>query len=308
MRQIEKTFLWYQNTLLPVLEREFPLELPKIAIGVAGRGSECFGFDDELSADHDVDPGVSLWLTDEDERSFGFRLEKVYRNVLKTSFPDRDSAGSKLGDSERKVDTVSSFFMRHLGIPGVPQTLEQWLYIPAHAFAETINGRVFRDDSGVFSRIRAEIASGMPEDVRKKKIAARAVLMAQSGQYNFLRCARRGEHGAAAMALGEFVKNAIPLIFLLNRQFEPYYKWQFRALRQLPVLSEMADPLEFLLTCESTPQNKAEMVDEIAGCIVRELNKQNLSARSEVYLEGHAFEIMRSIRSAKLRSMHIMEG
>lgn len=30
----------------------------KIAVGLVGEGSQCFGFDDEISTDHDFGPGV----------------------------------------------------------------------------------------------------------------------------------------------------------------------------------------------------------------------------------------------------------
>jgi hypothetical protein len=58
------------------LQEKFPGELPRIAAGIAGRGSECFGFDDEVSQDHDWGTGISFWLTEQDEREFGFKLER----------------------------------------------------------------------------------------------------------------------------------------------------------------------------------------------------------------------------------------
>lgn len=56
-----------------------------------------------------------------------------------------------------------------------------------------------------------------PEDVRRKKIAARAALMAQAGQYNVPRCLRRGRGDAALLATGEFVREGLYMAFLLNR-------------------------------------------------------------------------------------------
>ena len=309
MRGIESSRRWYETHGAPMLEREFARELPRIAVGIAGRGSECFGFDDDISRDHDLHTRFLLWVTEADEREFGFRLARAYAR-LKKEFPPDDgaTAESMLGDTEEGVTVIGDFYRRHIGSPGAPEHWRQWLYTPEYAFAEATNGAVFRDGPGVFSGIRETLLTGMPEDVRRKKIAARAARMAQGGQYNFLRCMKHGEPGAAALALGEFVQAAGSMIFLLNRRFMPYYKWMFRAMRGLETLSDMTDPLEFLLTQEADAECKAEIVEDICLAVARELSAQSLSDADGAYLEPHAFAVMRSIRSRELRELHVMEG
>ena len=66
MQGIEEAELFFRNEALPVLEQNFPELLPGIAAGMAGRGSECFGFDDEISRDHDFTAGFTIWLEKED--------------------------------------------------------------------------------------------------------------------------------------------------------------------------------------------------------------------------------------------------
>ena len=294
-----------------MLEREFGDVVSRIAVGRAGHGSECFGYDDEVSRDHDWFTGFRLWITEEDERAFGFRLERAYLKLRKEVPPDADGGGtgsSELGDAEDGVIAIPDFYRRHLGFPGAPENWRQWLYTPGHAFAEAANGEVFRDDLGVFSGIRDAILNGMPEDVRRKKIAARAVFMAQSGQYNFMRCLRHGEPGAAALALDEFVRNAADMVFLLNRRFAPYYKWVFRAMRDLPKLGSCSASLADLLTSPASGEAKAARIEDLCAVIVSELRMQGLSDQDDIYLEPHAFAVQSGIRDREIRALHIMDG
>lgn len=305
MRGIEESKRFFREKGVPLLLESFPDALPHIAAGMAGRGSECFGFDDEISRDHDFRIGFTLWLSYESEREYGFKLQRACDKLFK-EVNSNSGKESKLGYSELGVVCIEDFFRRHTGLPGAPRTWQEWLYTPEYAFAEAVNGEVFMDNEGTFSRIRSVILYDMPEDVRLKKIAARLISMAQSGQYNFERCLRHGEKGAAAMALFEFVKSAVSLIFLLNFRFAPYYKWQFRALKELSLFGELCEPLQILLT--GADREKESTVGEICGKILGHLRENGLTSGNDAYLEPHAFEVMKRIRSPRLRELHVMEG
>ena len=309
MKMLELARQWFEDEVNPMLEKEFPRLANRVAAGLVGRGSECFGYDDEISGDHDYQVGVWLWIDAIDEREWGFALERAYKKLLKDHPPQQfASASSLLGGTARGVCVIGDFYRRHLGIPGAPEHFQEWLNIPEYAFAEAVNGEVFRDDQGTFSAIRQKIAYGMPEDVRLKKLAARAAAMAQSGQYNFMRCIKHGEPAAAQLALDEFVRNAISMIHLLNFRFAPYYKWAFRSLRELPILGHCAAPLQELL-CENMPAaERAELIEEIAGWIINVLDEDGLSYSTSDYLENHAVEITQHIKNREIRAMHLMEG
>ncbi len=307
MNGIERSKKWFFEAVLPMLEKDFPQLLPRIAAGIAGRGSECFGFDDEISLDHDCGTGVSLWLTDEDEAQYGFALMRAYNALHKDDFPAKNSA-SKLGFQEHGVSRITDFYRRHLGFPKAPECWQEWFYTPEYAFAEAVNGEVFLDKAGIFSGIRAQIKAGFPEDVRKKKIAYCAVMMAQSGQYNFSRCLKHGEKGAAMLALDDFVRHGLRMIFLLNNRFMPYYKWSFRSASMLPQFSSTAIDLENLLTENSSNTEKIDTIEKISADIIAGLKAQKLSDASGNYLEDHAFAAASTIVNTQLRSMHIMEG
>lgn len=307
MRGLDEARAFYENFGRAMLHEQFPEYERKIAVGLAGHGSECFGFDDKLSRDHDFPLGFCLWIDDETDREIGVRLARAYRALPTVSAQER----SLLAESSRGVHRISDFYRRYTGSGRVPETPEQWMALPSYALAEATNGEVWRDDSGVFSASRNALLHGMPEDVRLKKLAAGLVMMAQSGQYNYPRCVRHGEYGAAMLALCEFVNSACASIFLLNRRHMPYYKWQLRAMDSLEKLSDMRPALEFLLTGENDADGrvvKSGVVEDICAAVIRELQAQGLTHGSWDYLEPHAFETAEHIVSPELRMMHIMEA
>ena len=297
----------YEEYGKEMIHSQFPDWEDRIAVGFAGHGSECFGFDDELSEDHDYAPGFSMWLADEDYAMIGKKLERAYL-TLPLPMPAEESKG---GSSASGVFRTSEFYSRYTGSKTLPDSWEQWLSIPSWALAEATNGWVYRDDLGTFSEWREQLLHGMPEDVRLKKMAARVFTMAQAGQYNYSRCFSHGEPGAAMLALGEFVPAAIELIFLLNKRHMPYYKWSFRAMKDLPLLSDMKDALEFLLIGENDQSGintKKAVIEDICWNVKEELVRQHLTHGDWDYLEPHAYEIMEHISDPAIRSLNISEG
>jgi hypothetical protein len=305
MRGIERARELYETKGRQLIHDNFPDYEGKIAVGLAGHGSECFGFDDELSEDHDFEVGFCLWLDDETDRAIGLELNRLYRTIRQGS-----SERSALAEQSRGVRRISDFYCRYTGCDGAPDSWQAWLYLPSHALAEAGNGQVWRDDSGDFTAIRNEILNGMPEDVRRKRLAAKLITMAQSGQYNYARCIKHGQNGSAMLAMTEFVNAASAAIFLLNRRHMPYYKWQFRAMEDLPLLSGMKDALEFLLTGEndSTGQQlKSQVVEDICAQVVQQLRAQGLTCGNWDYLEPHALDMMEHIQNPQIRALHVME-
>lgn len=311
MTGLQESKKFYYDVGAPMIAREFADYERRIAVGLAGHGSECFGFDDEISRDHDFETGFCMWLTDEDEAKIGFALTRAYDRIKKEYGGKKATHLSVAGHSAQGVMRIGDFYRPYTGSEGAPTTMREWLFTDSEYFAEATNGEVFRDDLGAFSAIRNTILTGMPEDVRLKKIAACAIRMAQTGQYNYSRCLSHHEEGAAAIALSEFVKNAIQVIFLINKRHCPYYKWMFRSMRGLETLSDLAAPLEFLLTSDNDKDGinvKKGMIEDIALAVANEIKTQGLADCDGSYLEPYAYSVQRHIRSAELRNMHILLG
>lgn len=305
MQGLEAARALYETRGRELIHRRFPEYEGRIAVGLAGHGSECFGFDDAVSADHDFETGFCLWVDDETDRAIGLELSRAYRE-LKSGARER----SAMAEQNRGVRRIGDFYRRYTGTSGAPDSWQAWLYLPSHALAEASNGQVWRDDQGSFSAIRQQILTGMPEDVRKKRLAAKLITMAQAGQYNYSRCLKHGQPGSAMLAMAEFVNAACAAVFLLNRRHMPYYKWQFRAMESLPLLGSLKDALEFLLTGENDPSGqtlKAQVVEDVCAQTVGELRRQRLTCGSWDYLEPHAHDLMEHIENPQIRALHVME-
>ncbi len=310
MKGLELSRAFYEQCGRPMLEERFPELLPRLAVGLFGSGSECFGYDDAVSRDHDFEPGFCIFLPEEDavDRRSEFLLERAYAGLPKEFCGVRRERVLPVGGARHGVLRTAEFFTAMLGSPGGVLSTEQWLTLPEYALAEATNGEVFYDPWGEVTAIRAALGR-YPEDIRRKRLAGRLLLMEQSGQYNYPRCLAHGEAAAAQLALAEFVKNALSVIFLLNGRYQPYYKWSFRALRELPELAEAERPLALLLAGGDPARSageKAEAVEEVARSVVRVLTEQRLTEGTGSDLERHAYAVNDRIRDGTIRNLHIL--
>ena len=143
MKGLEISRNFWEEYGRPMIENEFAEYSGRIAAGLVGHGSECFGFDDELSTDHDFDAGFSIWLTEEDEKLFGFKLFRAYSKLPQEYMGCKIKNKSIFGNSHKGVHTIPEFYSFYTGCGGAPTSAEHWLSIPSHYLAEATNGEVF---------------------------------------------------------------------------------------------------------------------------------------------------------------------
>ncbi len=332
MKGLELSERYYEAFGKPMIQKQFSDYEQRIAVGLVGDGSECLGYDDALSQDHDFGPGFCLWLTREDFAAIGGELTKAYENLPKDFLGYQRNTTAQAAGRVGVMNT-EEFYSRYVGDLEDFSSPLHWLRIPEHLLCCAVNGRVFTDPLGDFSRIRAFLSGYYPEDVRLKKIAARLALMAQSGQYNFYRTRKRKEFVAARQALDIFVRETLSLIGLLNRTYMPYYKWVFRKAQELPILHAALPLIEIIsvsnvrMSCGSAKQPFVSMkeaagigsamekdidigdaVEEICREAVKALREQGLVSRDYDFLEPCAREVMQHIETPEIRALHIMTG
>jgi hypothetical protein len=285
----------------PMIQERFSKYADRIAAGCIGPGSECFGFDDEISRDHDWGPGFCLWLTTEDYAAIGDDLQNAYKR-LPSTFKGFGPRIASPGEEHRMgVSEIHSFYLQYTGLDHAPSSNQEWLRIPDQSLATCTNGLVFSDSLGIFSEWRKNILRFYPEDVRLKKIASRCFTMAQAGQYNFSRSMKRREYFAARYSEMKFCIDSISLVFLLNKRFAPFYKWMHRAVRDLPILGESLSGMIDDLMREKSQDEQANRIEEISSLVIAELRRENLSDSSSDFLLEHAYSVHSKIGDEKLR-------
>ena len=314
MKGLELSRAYYDEYGKIMLQDSFGEILPLISVGMAGAGSECYGYDDTFSTDHDFEPGFGIFIPGEDviDRKTAFALERAYAKLPREFMGFKRSYMLPVGGARHGVIRNDDFFIGKTGftasqiIGGL--SFDEWLSIPSYALLEATNGELFSETVTEFTKAR-ETLEKMPEDVKLKKLAGHLLLMAQSGQYNYPRILKHGETGAAQMAVFEFVKAVLQVTFLLNDRYMPYYKWSFRALRELNSLSELAGPLEELLTTDNSDVNafdKYETIEGISGMIISELLIKKLTQADCGDLEKHAYSVNDMIQDSGLRNKNIL--
>jgi len=308
---------FFEQVGKPMLEKEYHEYLSYMAIGLVGMGSECLGYDDEISRDHDFGPGFCIWLPQKIYQQIGAALQRSYEQLPMT-FQGYKRQVSHRGEGRVGVFEINSFYQSYLGL--IPASLSDWLCLDEQALLMMTSGVVFEDHYGEFSRIRS-LLSYYPEDIRKKKIAKSVAKIAQSGQYNYARCMKRGDIVAAGQALYEFIHYTIACVYLLNHTYCPYYKWNYRGMQNLKKLKSIQPLLKELVLLEDQSKHwenvssqlnmsdqKVVCIEKICRLIVHELNQQNLSHLQDDFLENHVDSIMNCIQDVSIRNRHIMEG
>ena len=203
----------------------------RLAFGLVGPGSECLGFDDGLSCDHDFGPGFCVWVPRDLYAEWGEGLARRYE-ALPKEFMGVRRVATPLAGQRVGVFETEAFYRGFIGLERAPQSVSEWLRIPEQLLATVTCGEVFCDPSGQFTGVRRALEAFYPDEVLRKKLAADMAVMAQAGQYNLGRCLRRGELVAADAARTEFLMAAMAALHLLSRRYMPFYKWSFRSLSQ----------------------------------------------------------------------------
>lgn len=269
---------FYEQYGRPMIAEKFPDYEGRIAVGLAGKGSDCFGYDDVWSRDHDWGPEFCMWVTEETYAAIGEALEAAYDSLPET-FREFRRMPEKVRWERRGVFTIPGFFQKIADAPDYEHIA--WRDTPDYALAAVSDGVIFRDDEGIFTREREKFFQGYPEVIRYLKMADSAARFSQAGQYNYGRMLRRGDTVTAQMMLADCAREAMKLQHYIENRYPPHDKWLWRSLQE----SENGRALGALLT------GLPDAVEEIGTFLARELYQMNFISDSDNYLDAHSGEL-----------------
>ena len=305
----EKNRRFYDKYVSQLIHSEFAACEDRIAVGIAGEGSDCFGYDDEISRDHDFGTGVCLWLTDEDMARFGYLLSIAYNELVDSV--KRSNYTERLRE-RRGVMTIHDFYSDILHIDcdtnNCRLSEEDWYRLDHACLKTATNGEVFRDDLGAFTAFRRYLLGYYPDRVWRTRIAEQLHEYASAFQVNYARCMTRRDLVAAELCRARGVSAAMELYFLLRREYPPYYKWTFRALTEMdaegvfsakirelaetPIRREAWDGSRYLPNRLNYKDRLVALSEEIASEIDQMLAEQGLIRVRNRYLEVHVDAVL----------------
>lgn len=250
---------FYEKYGAPMIHEIFPEYEHRIAVGMVGEGSDCFGFDDEISKDHDYGIGFCMWLLPEDDQQIGEALQKEYdrlieeyrQRLINNRGYDADIIELFL-KKRRGVFEVHAFYEELLGTGVIWNVQENgskqpedgcrqrrplcddiWQRLPEERLATAVNGEIFRDDLGRFTAIREQIRTYYSDDIWRKRIAEKLHGFSQYAQSNYPRMMARKDYVTARICVAEGMKAAMELCYLLDKVYAPYYKWMRKGMETL---------------------------------------------------------------------------
>lgn len=321
---LERCRAFYKMYGAPMIHEQFGEYEKRIAVGLVGEGSDCFGFDDDISMDHDYGVGFCMWLSDEDYDKIGFALHKVYerlvlehgREFIDINVGVYGESVNRFMDGRRGVFRIDSFYEDILGVGidskkvfsernagGSADILDeqQWLEISEDKLATAVNGKVFRDDAGVFTSVRKALKAYYPKRVWMLRIAKKMHDFSQYAQSNYARMMAREDYVTAQVCMAEGMKSAMELAYLLNRKYAPYYKWYRKGMQRLTALGEIMPILDKIAVTKNqakawfnTPYNPYEInredkivtaFEDVAEWILDELNTQGIVQGTDSFLD-----------------------
>ncbi len=278
---------FYHEVVEPILVRQFPGPLAQTAIGIFGYGSEAMGLDDEYSRDHHFGLRIDALMPDALLQEHGAAMMQTVARELPDRFMGYSLREGHLAGTGLACDSLEAFMRRTIGLTAAPAAWTDWLAIPEEDILHIINGEVWRDDRGEFTRLRQVFADYYPEPVRIRRLAHWCRYFSGMGVYALRRALLRDNAYYAQIAFSRCVRWGVQLAFMLERVYYPYDKWIMHAFADLPNLyPHMGHLVDEAVALGTSWERKLELMHRVADVIDAELVQQGLIAAHDPFVES----------------------
>ncbi len=304
MLQLEFSRNYHSRVVVPTLSAKLPEALEICAFVDFFGDSGSFGWDDGLSHEDPWGPRVMAILPDDRLQDLGGRVREIALE-MPARLPDEGGAipdsgrRSNISDDGRP-DVIVRGISQHFVYGDPPTEPVDWLHIDENRVFTTVSGAILNDPRGRFvSSLARWRRAYFPEDVWRRRLgeAVRATAaMIRSSDRLFA----RQESVTMAFSVGTALQNAMHVVFLLNREWTPPYKWRHRAFKALPdVAAGLREPLERVATAEQ-PLERIGALWTLNDRLGRVLLERDLSTSGDD-LAGAALDIESRIVDPALR-------
>ena len=295
---------FYETYGRPLIEGKYANYANRITIGLCGEGSDCSGFDDVISRDHDWGPGFSIWVDKDTYDEIGSELVEDYE-ALPREF--RGYVRKETIHAKGRVGVCISeeFFERILGYDWD----DGWEKIPEDMLFAAVSGEIFHSGDTEFERIRNMIINEYPLYMKLANTAQNCAIFSQGAQYNYPRLLRRGDLVAARISLVSGITAGMKLIYELENKYPPCEKWLYKGLSDLKDTNEER-MLIWKILGSSLGQEENEMllaVERLATLIAQRMYAIGLISDEDPYLEYHTDEITSLMTFARMGHEKLVE-
>lgn len=230
---------FYGGSVRPALDANHPGLLHAAAL--FGRGSEVLGYDDPMSADHNVEPRVLIFVTDDDHDRYGDRLADAMAGAVPQEFAGRPT--------DVRITTVREYLLEQLQIDiDAPLRAVDWLTLSESRLVMITGGTIFHDGIGLAAAL--DQLRYYPDDVWYYLMLAGwwriHPEMNLVGRTGFV-----GDELGSSVIGARLVADLMHLCFLLERTYAPYDKWFGTAFTRLDCGPELVPILRRVLRTDN---------------------------------------------------------
>ncbi|MCR4922904.1 MAG: DUF4125 family protein [Lachnospiraceae bacterium] len=273
---------YYETYGRKMIEEKFADYIDKIAVGLVGEGSDCYGYDDLLSRDHDFGPSFCMWLSDETYEEIGEELEEAYE-ALPDEIDGVKRSRTVNGSRRRGVAKISDFYSYFTGSSDYEGI--DWKNVNDTFLSASVNGQVWKDEEGIFTVYRNKLLKGYPLPILFAKLAESCSRFAQCGQYNYERVLKRGDVFTAELMRSDALKEAMKLKYLSLNLYYPHDKWLYKGIDDLEGGAEFKALLQEAL-------RDPKKLEDIGAYFSMELYRRDYISDIDPYLGNQTEELL----------------